>query len=69
MVMLWAWWEEPGGRWARRRALLARFTKATMACQPLLLNQICDGIGAKGSVTWDQTSPTTVPAGHRQLPP
>lgn len=40
VVMLWAWRAGPGGRWARRSALLALLTKATMACQPLLLNQI-----------------------------
>lgn len=40
MVMLWLWRAWPGGRRACRRALLARLTKATMACQPLLLNQI-----------------------------
>lgn len=38
----------PGGSWARSSALLARLTKATMACQPLLLNQIW-GAGAERS--------------------
>lgn len=43
VVMLWARWAGPGGRRACRSALLARLTKATMACQPLLLNQIWGG--------------------------
>ena len=38
VVMLWAWWGGPGGRRVCRSALLALLTKATMACQPLLLN-------------------------------
>lgn len=47
VVMRWARRAGPGGSRARRRALLALLTKATMACQPLLLNQIW-GVRAKG---------------------
>ena len=55
MVILWAWWAGLGSRRARSRALLARLTKATMACQPLLLNQICGRVRVKGSACWGQT--------------
>lgn len=69
--MLWARWAGLGGRRASRRALLARLTKATTACQPLLLNQICGRVRAKGSVcggqTYAQQRQPTTPSSHLEV--
>ena len=78
--MLWAWRAGPGGRWARRRALLALPMKATMACQPLLLNQIRGGgeggggggggVEAEESDRRGETCPTShLPAPSPERPP